>query len=268
MLRILIVALALAGCGGIAAEGELDTARAAGLRVGFATERPYAYISASGEVTGEAVETFRHTAAELGIEPMWVPLEFGELLSALESGRIDVIASGMFITPERAQRVRFTLPTVCVGTAVVLRQDAPAGIVVPADLPACETCRFAVLSGSVESDVVRALGVGDRTEHLPDLSTAAAALELGRADILLISAPTARQLVAAYPSLQLVEPAARSAGDAPAAGTGCAAFALRRDQAELADSLDARLRDFIGTPAHLDLLRSFGFSPGEAAFHP
>lgn len=48
---------------------------------------------------------------------------WSELIPALENGDIDVIMSGMSITAERAQRVRFTQPHLEIGQMAIIRQS-------------------------------------------------------------------------------------------------------------------------------------------------
>ena len=85
------------------------------LRVGFAVEAPYAYVDAQGQVTGEAPEIFRLMAQRLGIERIdWIRMDFASLLPELQLGRIDAIAAGMFVTPERQRLAAFTRPTAAV----------------------------------------------------------------------------------------------------------------------------------------------------------
>jgi Bacterial extracellular solute-binding proteins, family 3 len=82
------------------------------IRIGYAVEAPYAFLKPGGEVTGESPKVAKQIVARPGIRRIeWRQSEFGSLISGLESGRFDVIAAGMFITPERAQRVSFSEPT-------------------------------------------------------------------------------------------------------------------------------------------------------------
>jgi membrane-bound lytic murein transglycosylase MltF len=62
--------------------------------------------------TGESPEVAKQIAARLEVRQVkWRQAEFGALIAELEAGRIDVIAAGMFMTPERAQRVSFSVPS-------------------------------------------------------------------------------------------------------------------------------------------------------------
>src|SRR5690606_4045881 len=104
----------------------LERIRAAGVvRVGFANEAPFAYVDTeTGRLTGEAPELARLAFRQLGVEELeGVLTEFGSLIPALQAGRFDVIAAGMYITPQRCQEVLFSDPTYAIGEAFIV----PAG---------------------------------------------------------------------------------------------------------------------------------------------
>lgn len=253
--------------------GALDRARAHGLRAGFSIEPPYAWVDSSGVVTGEAPEALRHGAAELGIPDVeWVPLEFPQLIPALRTGRIDVIAAGMFITPERARSIRFSRPTACVRPVLV---EPRTGAVGPSPASGgaragCPACRIAVVQGSVEETALRSQtsegADGAEIVVLPDIGTAIAAIRAGSADALAISGPTGREIVAAEADLV----AGASAFPAAIAdrAAGCAAFGFRPADEDLATAFDRVLDAFIGSRAHLAIMRRFGFLPDEIPCPP
>src|SRR5690606_9449688 len=96
-----------------AAQSTLEAAKAAGtIRVGYANEAPYAYMdSGSNKVTGEAVEIARVVLKRMGVnEVEGVLTEFGSLIPGLQAKRFDIIAAGMYITPERCQQALFSNP--------------------------------------------------------------------------------------------------------------------------------------------------------------
>lgn len=86
----------------------LDAAKAAGkIRIGYANEAPYAYMdSKEARVTGESVEIARVVLKRMGIDEVeGVLTEFGSLIPGLQAKRFDIIAAGMYVTPERCQQV-------------------------------------------------------------------------------------------------------------------------------------------------------------------
>lgn len=229
----------------------LEAARDAGLRAGFAIEPPYAFVDSAGVVTGEAPDVLRHGAGELGIDRVeWVPLEFPELIPSLLEGSIDVIAAGMFITPARLERLRFSRPTACVEPVLVTRR------------PACADCRIAVLQGSVEQAALRDTAiVSEGVVVVPDIGTGIAAIRSGAADAMAISGPTGRAIARAEPDLA-IRPHTFPEAVAQEA-TGCAAFAFRPEDEELAAAFDSVLERFVGSAAHIRISRRFGFTASE-----
>jgi polar amino acid transport system substrate-binding protein len=256
-----LLALLPAGCGP-GADSALERAREQGLRAGFTIEPPYAFVDSAGRVTGEAPEILRVGAAELGIRIDWVPLEFPELIPWLAAGRIDVIASGMFITPERSRHVRFSPPTACAGPVIVVRADGSPFEPGAAGRADCPGCRIAVLQGSVEEAALRGADPGaGRVLVVPDVGTAVAAVRAGSAEAFAISGPTGRELVRHEPGL--VARANPFPADVARAASGCAAFGFRPGDDDLAAAFDRVLHAFVGSSAHVRLVRGLGFTREE-----
>lgn len=227
------------------------------LRIGYALEAPFVTLDAKGQVGGEAPSVLRVALKSLGIKRVvWLHADFGELIHELESGRIDVIAAGMFITPERARRLLFSRPTVAVRTALLQRDDA-----VPlrdlADVAAHPSTRLAVIAGAVEADMARKAGVAAaQIQGFPDAITAVAAVRNHSADAFALSSPSLHAFL-------------RGAGDdgnglvvvtsSALQTTGFPAFAFRLGDAALHDRIDAALAGYLGSPAHFALEAGFGF---------
>lgn len=57
----------------------------------------------STEPIGFDIDLTNKLASRLGVEAEFVPLEFTGLLPGLQSGRCDIVASGIYITPERLE---------------------------------------------------------------------------------------------------------------------------------------------------------------------
>jgi ABC-type amino acid transport substrate-binding protein len=91
------------------------------LRVGTAANHPPLAYVAEGKVVGMEADLARLLETQLGR-----PLQFkiftpAELLPALGRGEIDLVMSGLTITPEREQLADFTLPYLQVGQMAVIR---------------------------------------------------------------------------------------------------------------------------------------------------
>ncbi|HEX2167716.1 MAG TPA: transporter substrate-binding domain-containing protein [Longimicrobiales bacterium] len=270
-LRLPWILLVTLGCTHRDDPDALDRVRTAGLRAGFAIEPPYAFVDGgTGEPSGEAPEILRWAAAELDIpEIEWYPLPFHDLTDALTVGRIDVIASGMFVSEKRSEQVRFSMPSACVQPLLVGRRATARMEKADADNAAadaddsCDDCRVAVIQGSVEHAALEKYGSTDHSVVVvPDLSTAAAAVLDSVADVLAISAPTARNLVKRDSALML--DARMLPQEVLEHSGGCPAFAFRHEDEVLAVAFDSVLSDFIGSASHLEIVAPFGFTEAEA----
>lgn len=245
----------------------LTEARAAGvLRIGYAVEAPYAILTPEGEVSGESPEIARIIAARLGIPRVeWRLDEFSDLVDGLETRRFDVIAAGMFITPERQQRVLFSAPTFRVGPGLLVRKGNPLRLHSYADLLAHPNARVAALNGSVEAARLRQLGCPEqRLLHVPDAFSGRAAVESGKADALTLSAPTVRWMAQGpgAGAMDVAEPFDDASNpSAPAVAFG--AFVFRRDEAALCRAWNAELTRFLGGEEHRRILSRFGFTAAE-----
>lgn len=71
---------------------------------------PFAFIDKTGKPSGFDVEAMDWIARDLGMEVSHVAIEWDGIVTSLVTRKIDIIASGMSITPERAKQVNFTTP--------------------------------------------------------------------------------------------------------------------------------------------------------------
>ncbi|MCS7105053.1 MAG: ABC transporter substrate-binding protein [Thermofilaceae archaeon] len=71
---------------------------------------PFTELLPNGSIVGFDVDVMKQIGGICGFEPEFKPWDWATIVEALESGDVDVIASGMTITAERSQRVWFSLP--------------------------------------------------------------------------------------------------------------------------------------------------------------
>lgn len=95
------------------------------LRVGMSgTQPPFTVIDRSGALIGHDVDLAKSLADAMGVKVEFVQKPFGELNKALLKGKVDVILSGMSITPERSKSVSFVGPIMLSGKSVLTTQKA------------------------------------------------------------------------------------------------------------------------------------------------
>jgi polar amino acid transport system substrate-binding protein len=236
------------------------------IRIGYAVEAPYAMLRPDGSVTGESPEIAKVVAARLGIgRIVWRQVEFGSLIDELEAGRIDVIAAGMFITPQRARRVSFSLPTFTVMEGLLVLKGNPRQLHSYRQAASRPEIRIAALSGSVEQGILQRLGfVPPRLVLVPDALTGRVAVETGVADGLALSSPTVRWMALGEKlgTTEMAQPF-----ESEHNGNSEGAFAFRKDERRLLAAWNAVLRDFIGSRQHLALIARFGFTGADLPQH-
>ncbi|MHC4490683.1 MAG: transporter substrate-binding domain-containing protein, partial [Planctomycetota bacterium] len=71
---------------------------------------PFESIDEHGDYVGFDMDMVRELAKDLGVKLRLEPMAFDSLPTALATGKIDVIVSGMTATEERAQSRAFTEP--------------------------------------------------------------------------------------------------------------------------------------------------------------
>ena len=141
-------------------EGTLERIRRTGVvRVGYAAEVPFAFRAADGRVTGEGPEIARVVLRRLGNpEIEWVQTEFGSLIPDLIAGRFDLIAAGMFITPERARDIAFSSPTYTARAALLVRREDEARLATYDRIRAAPGARIALMDKAYEIELAKAAG--------------------------------------------------------------------------------------------------------------
>ncbi|MCI9292501.1 MAG: amino acid ABC transporter substrate-binding protein [Erysipelotrichaceae bacterium] len=96
----------LAGCGG---DKQDDKKVFVGLTSsGFA---PYELRLENGTLTGFDIEVTELVAKEMGYEEVrWEDLDFDALIGAVNTGKGDMVAAALAVTPEREESVEFSIP--------------------------------------------------------------------------------------------------------------------------------------------------------------
>jgi len=239
--------------------------RANVIRIGYAVEAPFAFLEA-GEVTGAFPELAKRIADALGIARIeWVQTDFDALIPALESGRVDVVAAGLFITKERAQRVAFSEPAIHVQQGLLVQQGNPRNLHSYQAAASRTDVSIAVIAGAVEETILRQMGVPDaQIIVVPDALTGRAAVKSGQAGGLALSAPTIRWMARRSPQTLTEMAAPFEQPDLPfLTKIGYAAFAVRQADRRLLSAWNRAMSDLMQRPDYAALITAFGFAEAE-----
>ena len=241
----------------------LEDATSSGqITLGIANEAPYGYVTPDGELTGEAPEIAKHILGEMGItEVEAVITEFGSLIPGLQAGRFDMVAAGMFVTPERCQQVTFSEPTYGIGQAFLVQEGNPKDLQTYEDIAADGDTTLAVMAGAVERGYARDSGVpDDQVMVMPDTAAGTAAVQAGRADAFALTSLSIRRLADGAAGVEVAEAFGEVAGQSV---KGHGAFAFRPEDEAFIEEFNRQLAEFIGSEEHLALVEPFGFTKDE-----
>ena len=129
-----------------------------GTAVGFAAEKvyingfdaaypPFSFVDKKGNPDGFDVDCINRIAKEMGFKVKHQPTDWAAIVPSLKAKKIDLIASGMSITPERQAQVNFCEPYWEVRQLLVVKKDSP--LTVEAALKPGR--KIGLLRGSAES---------------------------------------------------------------------------------------------------------------------
>jgi len=160
-----LLALCLAACqsllppAGAGADARLQSILDTGeLRVGVAADLPpLSMKDKQGRIIGLEIDLVEALGAAMGLEVVLVEMQFAELLPTLERGGVDLVISGLTITPERNARVAFAGPYFISGTSLLARSEAIANVASPDELNAPNRTYVAMAGTTSETFVLEML---------------------------------------------------------------------------------------------------------------
>jgi len=82
---------------------------------------PFAFRNEKGEVVGFDIEMANHLAEDLNVDLELVRVERGNISSLFESGQIDIVMSGLAVTPSRARKWHFGAAPIDLSLGLLVR---------------------------------------------------------------------------------------------------------------------------------------------------
>ena len=86
-----------------------------------ATMPPLNMTTKGGQIVGMEIDIASFFASSIGAKLTVKPMHFNDLLPALEAGQVDMVLSGMTITPERNLKVAFVGPYFASGKSILAK---------------------------------------------------------------------------------------------------------------------------------------------------
>jgi len=205
------------------------------LRVGTAADYAPLAFAEGGEFRGVELDFARRLARDLGRELEIVRIPWAELIPALRANRVDVLMSGISITPERAELVHFCAPYLQVGQMALIRaaEWVERG---PPDAIGSSGTRVGFVVRTTGERFARAKLGSAKLEAMSSIDEGIAALRAGKIDYFVHDAPTIWRVVGGFSSDE-----SQLTGLYTPLTDEYLAWAVRREDADLARRIDAAL---------------------------
>ncbi|MGB4058817.1 MAG: transporter substrate-binding domain-containing protein [Burkholderiaceae bacterium] len=229
------------------------------LRIAYVEEPPFYWTTVDGSVTGADIELANAVLRAIGVTAIdRVPTTFDELLPGVQQGRWDMNVP-IFITPERAQHVSFSLPVWALGDGFLVRPGNPKALTGYAALAASSDARLGVIAGQVQIISAKSAGVGnDKLVVFKNQPEAIAALVAGEIDAFAATAIGSR--AAAEGNLAVAAVAHEQSPGSPAP---MGAFSFASGNHSLQQAVNNQLRSYLGSPEHRTVVARFGITSTE-----
>ncbi|MCK9220731.1 MAG: ABC transporter permease subunit [Bacteroidales bacterium] len=173
-----------------------------------AVTEPMSFVDSNKQVTGFDVEYACYIAKKLGKKIEVVDMEFGALLPALISGKVDMIGAGLSITGERAKKVLFSQCYYPSGIAAAVKDygqksPEPAGLKIKT-LDDLKNKRIGVLLGSIHDAYATKEFPGAAIFQYPNISDLLFGLNSDKVDVAFFDHTSLKDILSKNPKLAIL----------------------------------------------------------------
>lgn len=164
---------------------------------------PWAYVE-GGEYKGIAIDAMRAIAEDQGMEVEFKDLPWPSLIPALAKGKIDILVTGLNVTPDRAEVLDFSIPWWENDDEVLVGEDSDLNVVTAL----CCGQTVGAQGGStqftwIEENLVNA-DTGVELRGYEDYVTAVEDMNTGRIDSVVTSTDTAQTLISKGQPIKII----------------------------------------------------------------
>lgn len=211
---------------------------------------PFSFINETGKPDGLDVKAIDWIAKEMGFKVKHQPTDWAAIIPSLKAKKIDFIASGMSVTPERKKEVNFTQSYHKTVMMLVVRKDADLTV---------EKClesdfRWGIQRGTseakwVDENLVKK-GKQFKLRHYDSAPLAMEDLANGRLQCVVASEISAKEAIAKGIPVKTIGRYGQPDDET--------AYAVRKEDTELLDMLNEGLTRLMATPYWKELNQKFG----------
>lgn len=228
------------------------------INIAYVDEPPF-YWTEGTLVKGADIELIETVLREIGVASIEYHLTtFDELLSGVQTGRWDMNVP-IFVTPERAKDVAFSVPVWALGDGFVVHRGNPKQLTSYEAVAMRNDAKLGLIPGQVQFDKAKSAGVNDSQIVLfNNQPEAVAALLDGKIDVFAATAVGNRAIADANPELISVPHENNKDANVPVG-----AFSFSKDNHELLQAVNAQLSEYLGTADHRERMAKYGITKTE-----
>jgi polar amino acid transport system substrate-binding protein len=168
------------------------------IRVGISIMAPWVMKDKNGKYIGFEIDIAKQLAKDMGVKPVFKEYAWNKLIPALEKKEIDIIASGISITPKRGLKIRFSNPYATSGYNLVSNLKLTKDFTSIKDLNDGKVYIGAV-TGTVSESLVPKVFPRAKLDTFKDNKEATDAVVNGTIHAFVASAPIPRFVALKYP---------------------------------------------------------------------
>lgn len=217
---------------------------------------PYEFIDEAGDFAGFDMELMAEIAAGLGVDLEIQDMGFDSIIASIETGKIDCAIAALAVTPDREEKVDFTIKYKVITDAFVVRDDNDDIVEIngPEETGpytvACQAgggiCRW-MLANMVETGKMPK----ENLFQYERMDQALLDLQAGRVEVLITHLETAGTYIDADAGVKIV-------GESPCFSGDCdMAVAIPDGEQELKSKLDEVISALIADGTRNDLMRKW-----------
>ena len=229
----------------------------------YIEEPPFGWTTDSSLAVGSDIELANVILGLLGVETIEYRLTtFAALLPGVENGLWDINVP-LFVTPERAAHVNFSLPVWALGDGFLVSAGNPKRLLGYAALACHDNARLGVITGQVQHHAARLAGIPEeRIVQFGDQADAINALRRGKVDAYASTALGNRTLVERI-GREFVAAITHQPQHAESPSTPKGAFSFSKNSQEFLDAFNHQLRLYLGSADHRRKMQRFGLTESE-----
>lgn len=229
------------------------------MRIAYIEEPPFYWTAEDGAVVGADIELADAVLRAIGVNSIQhVPTSFDEFLPGVQQGRWDMNVP-IFVTPERAQHVAFSVPVWALSDGFLVQPGNPKALTSYPALAGRRDARLGVIAGQVQVGSAKSAGVDDgQLVVFKNQPEAIAALVAGQIDAFAATAIGCRAAAGGNPALEAV---AHKAGQGSQVPVG--AFSFAKDNHALLQAVNQQLRRYLGSADHRARMAKYGITHTE-----